>query len=192
MAQEVGGPLASRCLLGTPRPDSEHRLQLGGLASRPGGVLTRPTMLTVIPYTRRKTPRPWTSLSLAPNGADSLLHPAFHRRRHLLHRLHPPPHRPPDSASVDSEASGLSLISQSEVRWLLPSGPDSRLQLCRFDLGEEDDLMAVCRHTRFRFGAQRGQGWVDAAQTGRQWSPRCRRRLLERVEPDCLAEEQEQ
>ena len=67
----------------------------------------------------------------------------------------------------------------------------SRLHSCRSDVGEEGDLMAVCRHTPFRFGAQRGQGLVDAAQTGRQWSPRCRRRLLERVGSDRLAGEQQ-
>ena len=92
-----------------------------------------------------------------------------------------------DSASVDSEVSDCSVASHSAVHWILPAGADSRLHLCRFDPGEEDDLMPICRHTPFRFGAQRGQGLVNAAQTGRQWSPRCRRRLLERCGDDCLA-----
>ena len=76
-----------------------------------------------------------------------------------------------DSASVDSEDSDCSLVSQSEVHWILPAGVESRLHLCRFASGGEDDNMPICRHTPFRSGAQRGQGLEDAARTGRQWPP---------------------
>ena len=92
-----------------------------------------------------------------------------------------------DSASVDSDVSDVSLTSQSGVHWILPTGANSRLHLCRFDPGEEDDLLPSCRHAPFRLGAQRGQGMVDAAQTSRQWSPRCKRRLIDRVRAHCLA-----
>ena len=184
-AQEDGRPLASRCLSGTPRPDSRHRLPLGGYASRPFGLRTRRATSTMNPYVRLRALRLCASLPLVPKWGRQLVGPGLSPEASSSSSSSSSVSSA-DSTSVDSEAAGCSLVSQSEVHWLLPSGADSHLHLCRFDPGEEDDLMAVCRHTPFRFGAQRGQGLIDAAQTGRQWSLRCKRSLLRRAGSNCL------
>jgi len=84
------------------------------------------------------------------------------------------------SLSGDETSDKGSAVSVSELEWILPKGPTSRLHLCRLEVDEQGARLPWCRGSAFKWGFQTGVGVMDAEGTGREWSPRCRAELERR------------
>ena len=82
------------------------------------------------------------------------------------------------SASFSSEDSEL---DPAHVQWLLPPRQKSRLHLRSKRVLPADGLVATCRTTPFKWGAEEGTGMDAAARTGRRWCKVCQRALLRRL-----------
>jgi hypothetical protein len=94
------------------------------------------------------------------------------------------------SASENSSSSALSDSSRQGVedrfesteviehpRWILPAGKKGLLHLGSDNHDFVGSRIPCCRKKGFVFGFEEGLGLSSAEQTGREWSPKCRRQL---------------